>query len=139
MRALGVDLGTKRIGLATSDLSGTIATPLSTLERSHSTRSDHASLARIVTDEEVEIVVIGLPIQMNGELGMAAEAAQREAALLATVLDVPVILFDERMTTVAADRALKEANISASRRRRYVDRVAAAVMLQSWLDRGCPQ
>ena len=139
MRALGVDLGTKRIGLATSDLSGTIATPLSTLERSRSTRSDHASLARIVTDEEVEIVVIGLPIQMNGELGMAAEAAQREAALLATVLDVPVILFDERMTTVAADRALKEANISASRRRRYVDRVAAAVMLQSWLDRGCPQ
>lgn len=139
MRALGVDLGTKRIGLATSDLSGTIATPLSTLERSHSTRSDHASLARIVTHEEVEIVVIGLPIQMNGELGMAAEAAQREAALLATVLDVPVILFDERMTTVAADRALKEANISASRRRRYVDRVAAAVMLQSWLDRGCPQ
>ena len=139
MRALGVDLGTKRIGLATSDLSGTIATPLSTLERSSSTRSDHASLARIVTDEEVEIVVIGLPIQMNGELGMAAEAAQREAALLATVLDVPVILFDERMTTVAADRALKEANISASRRRRYVDRVAAAVMLQSWLDRGCPR
>ncbi|MCE2763356.1 MAG: Holliday junction resolvase RuvX [Ilumatobacteraceae bacterium] len=139
MRALGVDLGTKRIGLATSDLSGTIATPLSTLERSHSTRSDHASLARIIMDEEVEIVVIGLPIQMNGELGMAAEAAQREAALLATVLDVPVILFDERMTTVAADRALKEANISASRRRRYVDRVAAAVMLQSWLDRGCPQ
>ncbi len=139
MRALGVDLGTKRIGLATSDLSGTIATPLSTLERSRSTRSDHASLARIVTDEEVEIVVIGLPIQMNGELGMAAEAAQREAALLATVLDVPVILFDERMTTVAADRALKEANISASRRRRYVDRVAAAVMLQSWLDRGCPR
>ena len=139
MRALGVDLGTKRIGLATSDLSGTIATPLSTLERSRSTRSDHASLARIVTDEEVEIVVIGLPIQMNGELGMAAEAAQREAALLATVLDVPVILFDERMTTVAADRALKEANISASRRRRYVDRVAAAVMLQSWLDQGCPR
>jgi len=139
MRALGVDLGTKRIGLATSDLSGTIATPLTTLERSRSTRSDHASLARIVTDEEVEIVVIGLPIQMNGELGMAAEAAQREAALLGTVLDVPVILFDERMTTVAADRALKEANISASRRRLYVDRVAAAVMLQSWLDRGCPR
>jgi len=139
MRALGVDLGTKRIGLATSDLSGTIATPLTTLERSRSTRSDHASLARIVTDEEVEIVVIGLPIQMNGELGLAAEAAQREAALLGTVLDVPVILFDERMTTVAADRALKEANISASRRRLYVDRVAAAVMLQSWLDRGCPR
>ncbi|MBM3827099.1 MAG: Holliday junction resolvase RuvX [Actinobacteria bacterium] len=139
MRALGIDLGTKRIGLATSDPSGTIATPLSTLERSRSVRSDHAALARIVSDEEIGIVVVGLPLRMNGELGVAAEAAQREAGLLGTFLDVPVILFDERMTTVAADRVLKEASISASRRRRYVDRVAAAVMLQSWLDRGCPR
>ena len=139
MRALGVDLGTKRIGLATSDLSGTIASPLSTLQRSSSIRHDHAAIARIVTNEEVEIVVVGLPITMSGTLGPAADAAKREATLLGTVLDVPVILFDERMTTVAADRALKEANISASTRRQYVDRVAAAVMLQSWLDRGCPQ
>jgi len=139
MRALGVDLGTKRIGLATSDLSGTIASPLSTLQRSSSIRHDHAEIARIVTNEEVEIVVVGLPITMSGTLGPAADAAKREATLLGTVLDVPVILFDERMTTVAADRALKEANISASKRRQYVDRVAAAVMLQSWLDRGCPQ
>jgi len=139
MRALGVDLGSKRIGLATSDLSGTIASPLSTIVRASSVRVDHASIARIVRDEEVEIVVVGLPITMSGEIGPAALAAQREAEALGTVIDVPVILFDERMTTVAADRALKEANISASRRRDYVDRVAAAVMLQSWLDRGCPR
>lgn len=139
MRALGVDLGTKRIGLATSDLSGMIASPHSTLVRSRSVRVDHASIARIVRDEEVELVVVGLPITMNGEYGPAARAAQREATLLGTVLVVPVIMFDERMTTVAADRALKEADIPASRRRQYVDRVAAAVMLQSWLDRGCPR
>lgn len=139
MRALGLDLGTKRIGLATSDISGQIATPHSTLNRSSSVRRDHENIARIVESEEVEIVVVGLPIQMNGELGPAAKAANREAAKLGTVLRVPVIMFDERMTTVAADRALKEANISASRRREFVDRVAAAVMLQTWLDRGCPR
>lgn len=139
MRALGVDLGTKRIGLATSDLSGTIATPLSTVERTSSIRRDHATIARIAANEEVEIVVVGLPITMSGALGPAADAAKREAATLGTVLDVPVILFDERMTTVTADRVLKEANISASKRRQYVDRVAAAVMLQTWLDRGCPR
>jgi len=139
MRALGLDLGTKRIGLATSDISGLIATPHSTLNRSSSVRRDHESIARIVESEEVEIVVVGLPIRMNGELGPAAEAANREAAKLGTVLRVPVIMFDERMTTVAADRALKEANISANRRREFVDRVAAAVMLQTWLDRGCPR
>ncbi len=139
MRALGLDLGTKRIGLATSDISGLIATPHSTLNRSSSVRRDHENIARIVESEEVEIVVVGLPIRMNGELGPAAEAANREAAKLGTVLRVPVIMFDERMTTVAADRALKEANISASRRREFVDRVAAAVMLQTWLDRGCPR
>lgn len=139
MRALGVDLGTKRIGLATSDLSGTIATPLSTVERTSSIRRDHATIARIAANEEVEIVVVGLPITMSGALGPAADAAKREATALGTVLDVPVILFDERMTTVTADRVLKEANISASKRRQYVDRVAAAVMLQTWLDRGCPR
>lgn len=139
MRALGLDLGTKRIGLATSDISGLIATPHSTLNRTSSVRRDHENIARIVESEEVEIVVVGLPIRMNGELGPAAEAANREAAKLGTVLRVPVIMFDERMTTVAADRALKEANISASRRREFVDRVAAAVMLQTWLDRGCPR
>lgn len=139
MRALGVDLGSKRIGLATSDLSGTIATPLTTLARTRSVQHDHASIADIVIREEVTIVVVGLPITMQGTLGPAAEAAQREAAALGTLLSVPVILFDERMTTVTADRALKEANISASRRRQYVDRVAAAVMLQTWLDRGRPQ
>lgn len=138
MRALGLDLGTKRIGVAVSDLGGTIASPLTTVLRARSVRIDHEAIAALVAAEEAVIVVVGLPITMDGREGPAAEAARREAERLGTVIDVPVVMFDERMTTVAADRVLREANISASRRREHVDRVAAAVMLQSWLDRGRP-
>lgn len=135
MRAMGIDLGAKRIGIAISDFSGTIASPHSVLERVRSKRLDHERIAKIVADEEVEIVVVGLPLTMSGEHSIAAEAATAEARQLATVLTVPVEMFDERMTTVAADRVLREAEISASGRRRYVDKVAAAVLLQTWLDR----
>ena len=135
MRALGLDLGSKRIGVAVSDLTGTSASPHSVIARSKSTRHDHQVIATLVHDEEAEIVVVGLPITMAGEHGPAAQAATREARLLSTVLSVPVEMFDERMTTVAADRVLREADIRASDRRRHVDKIAAAVMLQAWLDR----
>lgn len=134
MRALGIDLGTKRIGLAVSDLSGTIASPHSVLSRAKSVRLDHLKIAEIVLQEEVEVVVVGLPLLMAGGHGRAAKAATTEARQLSTVLSVPVEMFDERMTTVAADRALKESNLSASARRQYVDKVAAAIMLQAWLE-----
>jgi len=134
MRALGIDLGTKRIGVAVSDRSGTIASPLTVLQRSGSTRRDHQAIAALVAEEEAELVVVGLPLNMNGTLGPAAKAAVTEADALATVVDVPVITFDERRTTVTADRALMEARIGAKDRRKYVDKVAAAVMLQTWLD-----
>lgn len=137
-RALGLDLGTKRIGVATSDSSGSIASPHSVLVRPRASRDLLAAVARLVTDEETEIVVVGLPIRLDGSHGPAAEAATREARLIGTVIDVPVVLFDERFTTVAADRALREADIRASDRRRVVDKVAAAVMLQAWIDAGGP-
>ena len=136
MRALGLDLGSKRIGVAVSDLTGTIASPHSTIERSRSPRHDHQVIARLVRDEEAEIVVVGLPLTLSGEQGPAAVAATREARALGTVLTVPVEMFDERLTTVTADRVLREAEIRASDRRRHVDKIAAAVMLQAWLDRG---
>lgn len=134
MRALGVDLGSKRIGIAISDRSGTIASPLTVVQRSGSVRRDHQALAALVTEEEAEVVVVGLPLNMNGSAGPAAKAAVTEAEALATVVGVPVITFDERRTTVTADRALMEAGIGARDRRKYVDKVAAAVMLQTWLD-----
>jgi len=137
-RALGLDLGSKRIGVATSDLSGTIATPHSVIQRTSRQRDLFDAIARLVTDEEAEIVVIGLPLRLDGGHGLAAEAATREARLIGTVVAVPVVMFDERFTTVAADRALREADIRASDRRRLVDKVAAAVMLQAWIDAGGP-
>lgn len=134
MRALGIDLGSKRIGIAVSDRSGTIASPLTVLQRTGSRRRDHAAIAALVREEEAEMVVVGLPLNMNGSAGPAAQAAVTEAEALATVVGVPVITFDERRTTVTAERALMEAAIGARGRRKYVDKVAAAVILQTWLD-----
>lgn len=134
MRVLGLDLGTKRIGVAVSDRSGTIATPLLVLHRKKKRTDDHRAIADLVKEEEAQAIVVGLPYSMNGAIGKAAEAAIDESSELATVVDVPVYVHDERLTTVTADRALMEARMKADARRRVVDKVAAAVMLQSWLD-----
>ena len=134
MRALGIDLGAKRIGIAVSDRSGTIASPLTVLQRTGSIAQDHKRIADLVVEEEAERVVVGLPLSMNGEVGRAARAAVAEAEALATVVGVPVETYDERLTTVTADRALMEFKMKADARRRVVDKVAAAVMLQAWLD-----
>src|SRR6478735_4450068 len=102
MRVLGVDLGSKRIGIAVSDRSGTIASPLVVLQRSGSVSRDHERIAELVREEEAEAVVVGLPINMNGTTGPAAKAAIKEAEALATVVGVPVHTSDERRTTVSA-------------------------------------
>jgi putative Holliday junction resolvase len=133
-RALGIDLGSKRIGVAISDRTGTIASPLLVLQRTGSLKQDHARIAALVVEEEAEFVVVGLPLNMNGSEGPAAKAAITEARQLATVVGVPVETFDERRTTVTADQAMMEANMRAQARRRIVDKIAAAVMLQTWLD-----
>lgn len=130
-----MDPGTKRIGIAVSDLTGTIASPLLVLQRSKSPRHDLAEVARIARQEEAEVIVVGLPINMDGSLGPAAKAATATARQLATLVDVPVELHDERRTTVTADQAMLEAGLNAIERRQRVDKVAAAVMLQSWLDK----
>jgi putative Holliday junction resolvase len=131
---LGLDLGSRRIGVAVSDRSGTIASPLCVLQRAGSKRADHLAIARLVTEEEAEAVVIGLPLTLAGRSGAAAEAAVAESRQIATVISVPVHVHDERLTTVTAERALREARMRAEARRRVVDKIAAAVMLQSWLD-----
>jgi putative holliday junction resolvase len=134
MRVVALDLGTKRIGVAVSDLSGTIATPRAVIQRSGSKTRDHQVIKALIEEEEAEFLIVGLPLNMNGSYGPAAKGAVAEAAELASVVGVPVETFDERLTTVSADRALMEANISATNRRKLVDKVAAAVMLQAWLD-----
>jgi putative Holliday junction resolvase len=134
VRALGLDLGSKRIGVAVSDRSGTIASPLTVLERSGSRRTDHDRIAALVREEEAEVVVVGMPRSLSGGQGPAARAATAEIAALASVVDVPVETSDERFTTVTANRALAESGVRGAARRQVVDKVAAAVILQSWLD-----
>ena len=134
IRALGIDLGSQRVGVAVSDLSGTVASALTTVHRSRSRRHDHQELARIVRDEEAEVVVVGLPLSLDGTHGRAAQAATKEAEQLASVVGVPVEMYDERFTTVTAERGMQEAGLDARARRQVVDKVAAAVMLQAWLD-----
>jgi putative Holliday junction resolvase len=134
VRALGIDPGSKRIGIAVSDRSGTIASPLTVLQRSRSRQHDLQQIAALVRDEEAEVVVVGLPLNMDGSQGRAAQLAIDEARRLATVVGVPVEMHDERRTTVSADRSMLEAGLNAPARRQRVDKVAAAIMLQSWLD-----
>lgn len=134
LRVIGIDLGSKRIGVAASDTSGTLASPVTVIRRSGNERKDHQAIAEIVAEYEAEAVVVGLPISLSGELGPAARAAADEANRLASVVGVPVHTHDERLTTKTADAALMQNKMKAQARRRIIDQVAAAVMLQSWLD-----
>ncbi|MFP5577838.1 MAG: Holliday junction resolvase RuvX [Acidimicrobiia bacterium] len=132
MRALALDLGSKRIGIALS--AGTLATPYEVLARSGRRRDDHRRIAEHVVEVEAEVVVVGLPLSLDGSVGPAAERVIAECEELAEVLDVPVETWDERLSTVTAERSLMEQQMRAQARRRVVDKVAAAVILQSWLD-----
>ena len=134
MRALGLDLGSKRIGVAVSDRSGTIASPLVVVARSRSRRQDHERLAQLVVEEEAERVIVGLPRSLAGQLGPAAKGVLAEVEALATVVGVPVETYDERLSTVAAEAALRDGGVRGPARRGVVDKVAAAVILQGWLD-----
>lgn len=135
-RAVGVDLGTRRIGVAVTDPSATIASPYTVVERSGDVAADHARLAEIVTEVGASRVVVGLPLSLSGRRGPAAEAALAEAEALAGVVGVAVEMHDERLTTVSAERSLIRLGTKGKARRKVVDKVAAAVMLQSWLDAG---
>ena len=134
MRAVGIDLGETRIGVAVSDSAGQLATPYEVLTRSGSREQDHRHIAAIVAEVEAEILIIGLPLALDGSLGKAAQGASDEADLIGSLLSIPVEMHDERFTTVEAERMLKEQNLDAPARRKIVDKVAAAILLQAWLD-----
>jgi putative Holliday junction resolvase len=133
MRALGLDLGTKTIGLAVSDELGFTAQGLDTLERK-SLRKDLEALATKVQDYGVDRFVIGLPLNMDGSEGPRASATRRFGDALAQATSLPVIYWDERLTTVAAHRSLSEADVSGRKRKEVIDQVAAMMILQGWLD-----
>jgi putative Holliday junction resolvase len=137
VRVVGLDLGERRVGVAVSDSGGTVAVPHSTLARTGDPAADRAAVVALVDELGAERVVVGLPLSMDGRRGPAARAAAAEADALAAELSpraVVVETFDERLTTVSAERQLAQAGRRGRARRRVVDQSAAAVMLQAWLD-----
>jgi putative Holliday junction resolvase len=134
LRVVGLDLGRRRIGVAVSDASGIVASPHSVLERRGDPATDHAAIAAVVVELAAECVVVGMPLSLDGTVGPAASAVRDEIAALGALLPVPLEAHDERFTTVTAERALTAQKVRARDRRRVVDKVAAAVILQSWLD-----
>jgi len=131
-RVLGIDVGSVRIGLAVSDETRTLASPLATVP--NDPRVLWPRILRELEDRQVERVVIGLPRRLDGSEGEAAEHARRFGAELARRTSTVIEFWDERFTTAAAERSLIEGGVRRRRRREVIDAVAAAVLLQSWLD-----
>jgi putative holliday junction resolvase len=134
-RVLAVDLGSRRIGVALSDPTGTVAAPLDTIPH-RERRKDLAAVSALARAHGVERIVLGWPRNMDGTSGPAARRAEAFAEALRRVAGVPVDLWDERLSTVAADRALRDADVKRDRRRALRDQIAAALILQSYLDAG---
>lgn len=134
-RVLGVDLGERRIGLATSDPTRTVAGPHAVVTRSGDPDRDRRTVLAVAREEEVTTIVVGLPLKLTGGRGSAARGAEAEVeALRALAPDLEVLLWDERMTTAIAERTLLEGDVRRADRKQVIDKVAAAVMLQGWLD-----
>ncbi|MEG4581031.1 Holliday junction resolvase RuvX [Microcoleus sp. MON1_C5] len=131
--ALGLDIGLKRVGIAGCDGTGLIATGITTLVRSSFER-DVAYLREIVRERRVQILVAGLPYSLSGELGTQARQVQKYATRIATALELPLEYVDERLTSVEAEELMKTQGISVSQNKGAIDRKAAALILQQWLD-----
>lgn len=130
----GLDLGTKTIGIAVSDLGLRIATPRVTIQRTKFGK-DAKSLLALCTRENVGALILGLPVNMNGTEGPRAQATRAFLRNLAPLTDLPIVLWDERLSTVAAERAMIEADMSRKQRAEKIDAAAAAFILQGALDR----
>ncbi|MFC5612484.1 Holliday junction resolvase RuvX [Metabacillus niabensis] len=135
MRILGLDLGSKTLGVAISDELGWTAQGVETIKINEESRDyNMGRLSEIVKEYGVEKVVLGMPKNMNGTIGPRAEASQQFAQILQKKFDLPVILWDERLTTMAAERMLISADVSRKKRKQVIDKMAAVMILQSYLD-----
>jgi putative holliday junction resolvase len=133
-RVLGLDVGSKRIGIAVSDPLGITAQGLETLQRQNK-RLDFEKLEKLARDYSVAEVVVGFPLRMSGAEGIQAEKMHRFADELRERLQIPVHLWDERLTSAEANRLLRETEMSIQRRAQVVDQMAAVLILQSWMER----
>lgn len=134
-RVIGLDLGSRRIGVAVSDGGQKLATGVDTVVRCGDRTVEHSAIAALVEEYEAAGVVIGVPISMSGEHGPAAVGISAEVEALRATLGVEVDTVDERLTTVVASAALQRSGRRAREQRPVIDRAAAAVLLQTWLDR----
>ena len=132
-RLMGLDIGEKRIGIAISDELHFTAQPFDTLARKNLS-SDLRYLQQIVDQQGIKAIVIGLPRNMNGTLGPQAQFVMEFSEKLAQTIDIPLIYWDERLSSIAADRVLLEADLSREKRKKHIDKVAATIILQGYLD-----
>jgi putative holliday junction resolvase len=132
-RILGLDVGTRRIGLAVSDPLGITAQGLETLQRRNK-RADLAALREVIKRYEVRQIIIGLPLRMSGQPGTQAAKMEEFANELRKQFDLPVHLWDERLTSAEANRLLRETDLSIEKRAKAVDRMAAVLILQGWME-----
>lgn len=134
MRILGLDVGQKTIGVAVSDPLGFTAQGITTIRRGKN-EQDIEELKKLCSEYSVETIVVGLPKNMNGSIGFAGEKIMAFTELIKESIDVKIELWDERLTTVAAHRAMLEADLSRGKRKKIVDKIAATYILQGYLDR----
>lgn len=130
-RILGLDHGDVRIGIALSDPTAFLASPLGVIKNSRTAAAEVASLAK---EHQVEKIVVGLPRNMNGSFGPAAEKVRAFMQQLKEKTEIPIVEWDERLSTVSAHKALREAGLNGKRRKSVVDQAAAQIILQNWLD-----
>ena len=131
--ALGLDVGSKRIGIAGCDRTGLIASGITTVHRTSFER-DVAQIKQIIQEREVEILVVGLPYSMDGSLGFQARHVQKFTKRITAILKLPVEYVDERLTSYQAEQMIIAQKLSPSRNKGLIDRKAAALILQQWLD-----
>lgn len=134
MRILGLDVGNKTIGVALSDPLGITAQGITTIKRKGE-YEDIEELKVICDKYRVEVIVCGLPKNMNGTLGPQSEKVLKFCNIIEEVINLPIKMWDERLTTVAANRAMLEADLSRAKRKKIVDKIAATYILQGYLDR----
>jgi putative holliday junction resolvase len=133
-RALALDLGSKRIGVASSDTTRTLASPVTVLERRGNHAADHKAIGDIIAEYEPDVLVVGLPLSLTGAEGHATKLIRDEVVEMELVFQIPIVFHDERFTTATAHASMKERKMNEKDRRKVVDKVAAAVLLQAWLD-----
>ncbi len=136
MRIIGLDYGTKTVGVAISDEMKLIAQPLITIERKQANklRQTYAAIERIITEQDVELIVLGYPKNMNNTEGERVEATKEFKEALERRTGLEVVLVDERLTTVEANRILEDTGVAISARKEHIDKMAAAIILQNYLD-----